>query len=38
VGIGVKDLLIWRTIIATALLAIVVLLVIVTVSKERQRR
>jgi anti-sigma-K factor RskA len=34
----VKDLLIWRTVIATAILAIVVLIAIVTVSKERRRR
>jgi cell division protein FtsL len=34
----VKDLLVWRTIIMTALLAMVVLLAIVTVIREHKGR
>jgi hypothetical protein len=33
----VKDLLFWRTVVATAILAAVVLIAVITVAKERRR-
>jgi len=33
----VKDLLFWRTVVALAILAAVVLIAVITVAKERRR-